>query len=101
MRESGLWLKQYYPSPKGIMDGSTIVSYYSGGTWKPMPWAEAPLILKYIEVQKPDFLVLNLAPWNARALELRQQLDREPRAKFLREFGGSTVSTIRIYRWSP
>jgi hypothetical protein len=100
MKEAGIWLRQYDAGPKRIMAGGTIVPYYAEGTWMPMPWAEAPLTLKYIGAQNPNFLVLNLAPWNTRALELREQLDREPKAQFLREFSSSS-SSIRIYQWSP
>jgi 4-amino-4-deoxy-L-arabinose transferase-like glycosyltransferase len=101
MKEAGLWLRQYDPGPKRVMDTGTIVSYYSGGTWLPMPSAGVPLSLKYIDKENPNYLVLNLAPWNTRALELRVQLDREPGAPFLREFGSGSSSNIRVYRWSP
>jgi 4-amino-4-deoxy-L-arabinose transferase-like glycosyltransferase len=101
MKEAGLWLRQYDPGPKRIMDDGTIISFYSGGTWMPMPSAEATLTLKYIEVENPTFVVLELVPWRPNAIELRRVLDQEPRARLLHEFSWQSSGTTRIYQWSP
>lgn len=100
MKEAGLWLSQYDPAPKRVMDSGTIVSYYSGGTWMPMPWGEPSLIMKYIHSQKPDFVVVKLAPQGSRTSSLSEELGRDPAAEFLHEFGSASGGGVRLYRWT-
>ena len=100
MKEAGLWLSRYDPGPKRVLDSGTIVSYYSGGTWLPMPWAQPALTIEYIRNQKPDFVVINLAPPGSRTWNLNQQVDRDPAAKFLHDFGSASAGGVRLYRWT-
>ena len=99
-KEAGLYLESHPPGPKRIMDSGTLVSYYSGGTWMPMPWASGGSILNYITRQKPDFVAVDLDDWNPGAMDLKNLLEQEPRAHFVREFGSGATDRLRIYEWS-
>lgn len=57
-KEAGLWIKKNMASAK-IMEPHNTVSYYADGVWFPSPYADASLALKYIDLKKPDFVVLS------------------------------------------
>ncbi len=59
LKTAGQWLEQHYPGPKRVMDTGTVVSYYSAGTWVPLPYASPETVLKYIAAKHPDFVVVN------------------------------------------
>ena len=37
----------------------TVVAFYSGATWMAMPFAPAPVVLRYFAQHHPDFVVMN------------------------------------------
>ena len=99
MKEAGLWLQQHDPGPKRIMSPDTIVPYYCGGVWVPMPSADVSPTMKYIHREHPDFV--ELQPLHDKlAWQVEQRLDRDPDAHFLGEFDSNSRNTVRIYRWS-
>jgi len=58
LKEAGLALAKR-ANGKVIVDGGTVVAFYAGATWMVMPYAPAPLILRYLEQHHPDFVVVN------------------------------------------
>ncbi len=62
LKQAGIWLEQYKPGPKRIMSVPIEVPYYAKGSLLPFPYAPATLVLEYVHVKGPDFLVLTSAP---------------------------------------
>ena len=100
MKQAGLYLGSQVPGPKRIMDTGTIVSYYSGGTWVPMPWAAGRPLLNYVAREKPDLVVVHADTWNPGAIELIHLLDEDRRAHFVRQFSSNASDQLRVYAWS-
>jgi len=59
IKEAGLWLRNYLPGPKTVMDVGGVIPYYAGGSWVALPYAESSLALKYIAYKRPQFIVLS------------------------------------------
>jgi len=58
LKEAGLALAKH-ASEKVVVDEGTVVAFYAGATWMTMPYASAPVILRYFEQHRPDFIVIN------------------------------------------
>jgi len=58
LKQAGIWLDRYRPGPKRIMSVAIEVPYYAKGSLLPFPYAPAARALEYVQVKKPDFLVL-------------------------------------------
>jgi len=103
LKEAGVWLKQYHPSPGKIMDTeSSVVAYYSGGYYWSLPYAESDVALRYIAGRNPDFIVLN-----GRLMELRPYLRSwieqgipNRAARLVYSSGETLEDRILIYQWA-
>jgi hypothetical protein len=100
MKQAGLYLGSHVPGPKRIMDTGTIVSYYSGATWVPMPWAAGRPLLNYVARERPDLVVVHADAWNPGAIELIDLLERDRRAHLVRQFSSNSSDQLRVYAWS-
>jgi Dolichyl-phosphate-mannose-protein mannosyltransferase len=101
IKEAGLWLRGYIPGSKKIMDTSSVIPYYAGGTWTPLPYAGSSLALKYIHHKRPDFIVLTANGSNTRPYvrEWIQNGIPDSNAKLVYNTDGSEESRITIYQW--
>jgi Dolichyl-phosphate-mannose-protein mannosyltransferase len=108
-REAGLWLAQQRPSPTWVMDVSLQVGFYAGANVAYLPFAEADVALRYIEKQRPDYIVLLGAepgglPYAAKWF---QEGIPDPRAVLVYDEGTaayydpgtSSTERIKIYSW--
>ena len=58
IKEAGLWLGDYMPGPKRVMDVEAIVPYYADGTLLSLPFADSSVSLRYVEMKEADFIIL-------------------------------------------
>jgi hypothetical protein len=63
-REAGLFLreKSFAEDVSGrpkVMEVTDLVSYYSGGVWRPLPYSDADTALRYIARVHPDYVVVS------------------------------------------
>jgi 4-amino-4-deoxy-L-arabinose transferase-like glycosyltransferase len=102
VRDVGTWLGAYRPGPKRIMTVDALIPYYSGGTYLPLPYAEAPLALEYVRQQRPDFIALigakrPLAPyleqWGETGIP-------DPAARLIYRSGRGSPVDVAIYEWA-
>jgi len=93
LKEAGLALAKR-PGGKVIVDEGTVVAFYAGGTWMRMPYAPAPVILRYFEQQHPDFIVINRLIRQQDALA--EALEEDPHARLLPL---NLRSPLTIYEW--
>jgi hypothetical protein len=79
-----------------------LIPYYSGGVLMALPYADSELAVRYIQRQKPDFVVLathgtrDLMPyfedWLTKGLPDR-------RAKLIYKVGNTPDERVVIYEW--
>jgi 4-amino-4-deoxy-L-arabinose transferase-like glycosyltransferase len=93
LKEAGLALAKR-ANGKVIVDTGTVVAFYSGATWMGMPFAPAPVILRYFEQHHPDFVVINRQ--NRREDGLAEALKKDPDAHPL---SLNLSSPLTIYEW--
>jgi 4-amino-4-deoxy-L-arabinose transferase-like glycosyltransferase len=93
LKEDGLALAQR-ANGKVIVDTGTVVAFYSGATWMAMPFAPAPVILRYFEQHHPDFVVINQLIRQEDGLA--EALKKDPHAHPL---SLSLSSPLTIYEW--
>ncbi len=55
---AGLWLKQHTNEETRVMSSGTIIPYYSGSIWVPLPYAASQTAVSYVQSKKPDYVVL-------------------------------------------
>jgi 4-amino-4-deoxy-L-arabinose transferase-like glycosyltransferase len=100
LRDVGTWLDDYHAGPKRIMTIHPEVAYYSGGTWLPLPYAEASLSLRYIRRKHPDFIVLTgmgrAAPYLSQWLEHGIPANA---ARPIYRAGPASPAAVAIYEW--
>jgi 4-amino-4-deoxy-L-arabinose transferase-like glycosyltransferase len=94
LKEAGLALAKR-ANGKVIVDTGTVVAFYSGATWMGMPYASAPVILRYFEQHRPDFIVINRLKQQD---GLAEALERDPDARLLPI---NLRSPLTIYEWKP
>jgi hypothetical protein len=98
LKEVGIWLARYRPGAQRVMTIHAQVPYYSRGTLLMMPYAEGSLVLQYIHLKQPNFIVLVeedglIAPY------LKQCLDEgipDRSATLIYRASG-----VAVYEWSP
>lgn len=76
------------------MDSGTVVAFYSGATWMVMPYAPAPVILRYFELHRPDFVVVNRLDRLEDDLAKLLRNDTNARSLFL-----NLRSPLTVYEW--
>jgi len=93
LKEAGLALAKR-ASGKVIVDTGTVVAFYSGATWMGMPFAPAPVILRYFEQHHPDFIVINrlIRQEDGLAEALKKDPDAHPLSL-------NPSSPLTIYEW--
>jgi 4-amino-4-deoxy-L-arabinose transferase-like glycosyltransferase len=79
---------------KMMVDSGTVVSFYSGATWMPMPNAPAPVLLHYFEEHHPNFVVINAL--NPREHDLAEAIKASPDARLLPL---NFKSPLTVYEW--
>ncbi len=94
LKEAGLALAKRADG-KVIVDTGTVVAFYSGATWMPMPFAPAPVVLRYFAKHSPDFIVINRL--NQYEDDLAEALKQDPRARPLAL--NLRSSPLTIYEW--
>ena len=75
------------------------IAYYSGATWLPLPYADAPLSLHYVRQKRPDFVILTAmgrAPYLAQWLEGGISADE---ARLVYRAGLTGPDAVAIYEW--
>jgi len=93
LKETGLALAKR-ANGKVLVDSGTVVAFYAGATWMVMPYAPAPMILRYLEQHHPDFVVVNrLGPLKD---DLVGALRNEPNARSL---SLNLRSPLTVYEW--
>jgi 4-amino-4-deoxy-L-arabinose transferase-like glycosyltransferase len=100
-KKAGLWLRRHHPGPKRIMEAGTVIPYYAGGDWMPLPYADPVLALRYIEAKRPDYVVLVDTPAAQRAYVKRWARGGIPdaRARLLHRLDGASGDQVVIYGW--
>jgi len=100
LKEVGTWLAHYRPGSKRVMTLRPQIAYYSGGMLLLMPAAAAPLVLRYVHLKHPDFIVL-LEDYGSIATYLKQWLDEgiPDEAATLIYRAGSSHEGVAIYEW--
>lgn len=101
-KEAGLWLRDYAPGSKRVMDTSSVISYYAAATWFPLPYAESSLALKYIHTKRPNFVVLTSQDIDKRPY-LRQWFNEgnwHENAKLIYDEAKTDEERIKIYQWN-
>jgi 4-amino-4-deoxy-L-arabinose transferase-like glycosyltransferase len=101
LRDVGTWLGDHTPGPKRVMSVDPLIPCYSGGTFLPMPYAEASDALRYVHTKHPDFIVLireerYVAPY------LKQWLEEgipDRSAKLIYRAGPASPAAVVIYEW--
>lgn len=101
-KRAGLWLGEYVSgSDRRIMDTGLSVTYYAGGFWDPLPYAESDVVLRYIHKKSPTFIVLRgkarlsrpyVADWLSNGIP-------DESAELIYKAGIHPEDQIRIYRW--
>jgi len=102
-KEAGLWLRGHSPNQgeKGrvqILSSLGIVAFYAGGEYWPLPYAEGPTALRYLEKIAPDFVVLEnskrpyLRDWRMNGIPDR-------RAELIYRTGGAPENEVIVYAW--
>jgi hypothetical protein len=100
VKDVGLELGRLAPGDKTVVDIGAQLTFYSGGTMLPLPYAEEPVALRYLAAKKPDFVVTDSAAsarhplrrWGEHGLD-------DPHAKLLLEKTDTRGRHIRVYRW--
>jgi 4-amino-4-deoxy-L-arabinose transferase-like glycosyltransferase len=102
VKAAGLWLKNYEPGPKTVMADASAFVYYADGTQILFPVADAGLVLRYIALKHPDFIVMYYHErWGSRSIAT--WFDNgipDPRAHLIYDNMRSGEVGVRIYRWS-
>jgi 4-amino-4-deoxy-L-arabinose transferase-like glycosyltransferase len=61
-RDAGAWIARNVPAPS-VMDERTAISYYAHARrWINFPWGDSALVMRYIDRQQPNVLVLSDPP---------------------------------------
>jgi 4-amino-4-deoxy-L-arabinose transferase-like glycosyltransferase len=58
-RDAGAWVSEHSPRNPVVMAVDPLTAYYSGGTWRALPFADGPTALRYIGSRAPDFVVIS------------------------------------------
>lgn len=101
LKDVGTWLGHYRLGPKRVMTVHGQIPYYSGGTFLPMPYAEASLALRYVHRKRPDFIVL-IREESYMAPYLKQWLEEgipDLAATLIFRAGGTSPVGVAIYEW--
>jgi 4-amino-4-deoxy-L-arabinose transferase-like glycosyltransferase len=104
LKSAGLWIKNHHPGSKTIMDADvTAIPYYAQATMMVLPYADAPLALRYIHKKSPDFVVLasdtaNLRPYITEWLEHGIP---DSDATMVYKAGNPPDEQVVVYRWGP
>jgi 4-amino-4-deoxy-L-arabinose transferase-like glycosyltransferase len=79
---------------KTVVDDGTVLPFYSGATWMPLPTAPPPILLRYFEEHHPNFVVIN----NTKPAEhaLSEAIKAWPNAHAL---SLNLKSPLTIYEW--
>jgi hypothetical protein len=93
LKETGLALAKR-ANGKVIVDSETVVPFYAGATWMGMPFAPAPVILRYFEQRHPDFIVINRLIRQEDGLA--EALKKDPDA---RPLSLNPSSPLTVYEW--
>jgi 4-amino-4-deoxy-L-arabinose transferase-like glycosyltransferase len=57
-KAAGLWLRQRIPAGLVVMDTDNLIAFYSGGTYRPFPYAAEATALRYIAANNVGILVI-------------------------------------------
>jgi 4-amino-4-deoxy-L-arabinose transferase-like glycosyltransferase len=101
-RKAAIWLDQYHPGPKVVMDGWDVIAFHAGAGYRHFPYADAATAIAYIDRAKVDFIVLSGADmphWPY----LRDWLENgipDRRAKLVYSAGSAPQERIAIYQWT-
>jgi 4-amino-4-deoxy-L-arabinose transferase-like glycosyltransferase len=102
-KEAGIWLKAHIMKPGSparprIMSSLSIVSFYAGGDYLPLPHSDSTTAVRYCEAMAPDFVILDndhrpyLHDWRLNGLP-------DSRAKLIYRIGTSPENEVDIYEW--
>lgn len=59
IKQAGVWLRTHYPEPEKLIATTlTAIPYYARGRMVSLPFAGSTTALRYLEMVRPDFLVL-------------------------------------------
>jgi 4-amino-4-deoxy-L-arabinose transferase-like glycosyltransferase len=58
LKAAGLYLKGHFPAGFTVMDTDGLIAYYSGGIYRPFPYASENTALRYIAAKSINVLVL-------------------------------------------
>jgi 4-amino-4-deoxy-L-arabinose transferase-like glycosyltransferase len=102
-KEAGLWLRSHFPNQgeKGrvqILSSLGVVAFYAAGEYWPLPYADGPTALRYLEIMAPDFVVLEnskrpyLHDWRMKGIP-------DHRAELIYRTGGAPENEVIVYAW--
>ena len=101
IKKASLWLKKTSPGPKKITCFATVPTYYAEGTLIGLPYARSDQALRYLEMNKVDFVVLD-AQYASKFPEVPDWINSgipDRRAHRIYEVGSDPGRKIVIYRW--
>ena len=101
LKHAGLWLENLRPGPKRIACMGTIPTYYAQGTIIGLPYANSSQALRYFELNKVDFIVLD-CHYSLVLPEVAQWMKYgipDSRARLIYKTGADASNGIEIYRW--
>ncbi|HUO24395.1 MAG TPA: glycosyltransferase family 39 protein [Candidatus Aquilonibacter sp.] len=58
LKAAGLYIKEWLASGEVVMDTDNLIAYYSGGAYRPVPYASESTALRYIDAEKVRVLVI-------------------------------------------
>jgi 4-amino-4-deoxy-L-arabinose transferase-like glycosyltransferase len=107
-REAGVLLKERMhmrtaPVRPKIMETTDIVSYYSGGIWRPLPYANARTALRYIARIHPDYVVISAKDQHRRPYLTDWVAHGIPSHAFVRvlDLRHGKPDALRVYEYMP
>jgi len=101
LKQAGLWLRNVNPGPKRIASLGGVLTYYAHGTKISLPYAESSQTLRYLDLNRVDFVVLDsyyatglpeVADWIRNGVP-------DSRAYLVYKTGTDITNTVEIYRW--
>lgn len=101
IKDAGQWLHAQPPNAKKMFGFEGRVAYYADATIIVFPYADSATVLRYMESQNVDYIVLDSL--NVRTMptigEWFNKGVPDPRAHLVFESGQGTRDQIKIYRW--
>lgn len=101
-KNAGLWLRTQQPIDKIIMDAGSAVPYYSRAEYIALPSASQETAIKYINMKKPDYIILRGSLMHLRPYYKEWLISGIPdrNATLVYDVGMPIQEKIQIYKWN-